>query len=91
MAKLDRTKPFGKIVGDEANGRCFEQNGHYFTSQGEEWVPPPPPADAPVHTAEDLEAAVAAAKKEAAAEAQKDLDARIAAAVASALAGAKGK
>ena len=46
MAKLDRTKPFGKIVGDEANGRCFEQNGHYFTSQGEEWVPPPPPADA---------------------------------------------
>ena len=42
MAKLDRTREFGTITGD-TEGRFFEQDHLYFTSDGSEWVNPDEP------------------------------------------------
>lgn len=35
MAKLDKSKDYGTIVGDSL-GRCFEQGGKYFDAEGAE-------------------------------------------------------
>lgn len=34
MAKLDKTKPYGTVHGDD-EGRCFVQNGVYFDYNGD--------------------------------------------------------
>lgn len=45
MAKtLDRSKPHGTVWGDD-QGRSFEQDGQFFTANGELWQPPPEPGD----------------------------------------------
>jgi hypothetical protein len=88
---LDRKRPFGKIHGDEVLGRCFEQDGQFFNSQGKLWIAPPPGADEPVYTAAAMEAAVADATAKAKADVEKNIDARIAAALAAAGVGGKGK
>lgn len=57
--KFDDKKPHGTIHGDTL-GRRYEQNGHYFSETGEEWVAPPE-SEVGAYTKEDIEAAVAAA------------------------------
>lgn len=39
MAQLDRLRDFGVIMGDD-QGRMFEQDGNYFTGDGEQWAEP---------------------------------------------------
>lgn len=39
MKNLDKTKPFGTVVGCD-QGRSYEQNGTFFHGDGTEWVPP---------------------------------------------------
>lgn len=36
---LDRTKDFGTVIGD-SEGRCYEQDGQFFGSDGEPWNAP---------------------------------------------------
>lgn len=50
MATLDKAKSYGVIVGDN-EGRCFEQGGKYFDSDGSEHgVAKPKPAKAEAKT-----------------------------------------
>lgn len=64
--KLDRTRPFGTVVGG-ATGASFYQDGHLFTSEGVEVIqgepaeaaaeaPAPEPVAEPEVTRADLEA-----------------------------------
>jgi hypothetical protein len=46
MADFDRNKPYAQIVNDD-EGRCFEQNGAYFTADGKAWTAPGAEAPAP--------------------------------------------
>lgn len=39
MKTLDKTQPYGQIVGDD-QGRFFEQDGLYFHGDGSEWIDP---------------------------------------------------
>lgn len=39
MKKLDKSKPYGQVVGCD-QGRAYEQDGAFFNGDGTEWVPP---------------------------------------------------
>lgn len=58
--KLDKSRAYGTIHGDDVQGRRYEQSGHYFNSRGEEWVPKVD-LEAKAFTQDDIDAAVAAA------------------------------
>lgn len=62
MAKLDKSKDYGTIMGSD-KGQCFEQAGVIFDADGVEWVDPA------AVVANDLAAAEAKAKADAEAEA----------------------
>lgn len=85
MKKLDRSRVYGTIHGDDAAGRVYEQDGTFYNSRGEEWTPPPVAESA----ATPSQSALDAARAEGVKAASKDMDAKIAAAVASALASQK--
>ena len=49
MAKLDRNRDFGTIS-TNPDGRCYEQDGHYFDSNGDEIGGQPAPVKAATKT-----------------------------------------
>lgn len=50
MASLDRSRPFGTVIGDD-QGRLYEQDGHFFSADGKLWKPPAEQAAAPAPAA----------------------------------------
>jgi hypothetical protein len=52
MKALDKTRDYAQIVGD-SSGRAFEQDGRFFTANGQPWTAPAEaPAEAPEAAAE---------------------------------------
>jgi hypothetical protein len=58
--KLDKSRAYSTVHGDDVQGRKYEQNGHYFNSRGEEWVPKID-LEEKQFSQDDVDAAVAAA------------------------------